>query len=178
MLFIISLQVQRGESLCSEKEYEFEDKCCSKCNPGMGLVSVCSAVNDTTCLPCVDNESFSSSIYHEAPCRQCTHCPAQSHIATPCNRTHDTVCQCDLGFFFALEDGDIQCLMCEACPVGWGVINTCGDGLNTECLECPNGTYSDITSSIATCIPCTQCTGSQRALQSCDSTRDAICFGE
>ncbi|KAL5006131.1 hypothetical protein ScPMuIL_017289 [Solemya velum] len=172
----LMLAVQQGESSCSDKEYELENKCCSKCDPGTGLVSVCSAANDTACFPCVDKKTFSSSIYHDVPCRQCTDCPAQSHIATSCNRTHDTVCQCDMGFYFSLDGGDIECLVCELCPVGMGVISTCGDGMNTECLECPNGTYSDISSSIATCTPCTQCTGSQRALQSCDSTRDAICF--
>jgi len=162
---------------CKEKSYDFNgQRCCSKCSPGFGLDNDCSHGNDTKCASCLTGQTFSSDDWHIEKCQNCSECQKHSHVKKTCTLTHDTVCECNVDFFFNMVAK--ECLLCNFCPIGYGAIIPCNGLQNSVCYKCPNGTYSDVKSATLQCKRCTRCTSRQVEIQACRDTDDTICYGK
>lgn len=160
---------------CREKAYDFNgQRCCSKCSPGYGMVSDCSHGNDTQCRPCLEGKTFSAPDWHTGKCQNCSECKKHSHVKEPCTSSHDTICECDVDFFYSYLAK--ECLLCNLCPIGYGAIIPCSGLQNSVCLKCPIGTYSDVKSATSPCKYCTKCTSRQVEIQPCKDTDDTICY--
>lgn len=161
---------------CRKKAYDFNGKrCCSKCPPGHGMAYDCSHGNDTQCTSCVLGKTYSHYEWHTDKCRNCSECKKDSHVKVKCTLTEDTVCECNMDFFFS--NIEKQCLLCNFCPIGFGAFTKCDRFQNSVCYKCPNGTYSDVKSAIQPCYPCTKCSEGQAEFKPCTLTEDTICYG-
>ena len=111
----------------------------------------------------------------DGKCTPCTVCGDLEFTATSCNASHDTVCECQPGYYKDIKDG--QCKTCRKCPVGWGASPACTSTSNTVCVACPPHSYSSIESSTKSCQSCTICDPSDEfELQQCTAQQDTSCF--
>ncbi|XP_069107978.1 tumor necrosis factor receptor superfamily member 16-like [Argopecten irradians] len=160
---------------CSTDEFESNatDLCCRKCDPGFGLVNQCTRDNATECSPCVLGETFSLPSAHAQKCVPCTSCQMNEHVVTECNRTHDTVCECNIDFYYNLSKK--SCQICDSCAKGFGALRPCTGTHNSVCMRCGNRTFSDKTSAISICKPCSKCVGKQVETEACTPEQDTTC---
>ncbi|VDI48839.1 nerve growth factor receptor (TNFR superfamily member 16) [Mytilus galloprovincialis] len=161
---------------CKEQAYDFNGKrCCNKCPPGQGLSQDCSHGNDTQCGSCVQGQTFSPEFWHTEKCQNCSECKKDSHVKTPCTIVEDTICECNVDFYFHTVAK--ECSLCNFCPIGYGAIIPCNRLQNSICLKCPNGTYSDVKSATLPCKRCTKCSSGQAEFKPCSDTENTICYG-
>lgn len=97
-------------------------------------------------------------------------------MSAPCVEADDAVCRCAYGYYQNETTGN--CEACRVCEPGSGLVVSCQDKQNTECEECPNGTYSDEANHVDPCLPCTVCEDTERQLRECTRWADAECEGE
>ncbi|XP_066264421.1 tumor necrosis factor receptor superfamily member 16-like [Branchiostoma lanceolatum] len=159
---------------CPSQHYDSSGACCSQCPPGEGVTTPCSDGTGTGCTACVPGQTFSHSRSHTEPCRACSTCGSNMNVASLCNRTHDTVCECSVDFYW--DEETERCERCQICPPGFGAVEACSSRQDSGCVACPNMTYSDVDSPRARCLACTRCTDSQVMLQTCTSISDTICL--
>ncbi|KAI8492973.1 hypothetical protein Bbelb_289770 [Branchiostoma belcheri] len=160
---------------CPSQHYDSSGACCSQCPPGEGVSTPCSDGNGTGCTACVPGQTFSNSRSHTEACHECSTCGPNMEVASVCNRTHDTVCECSADFYW--DEETEQCERCQICPPGFGALEACSPRQDSGCVACPNMTYSDVDSPRAQCVACTRCTDNQVMLQTCTSISDTICLG-
>ena len=154
------------------------------------------------CEKCIEGSTYSSSIGSELTCLPCSKCPEDAKIVRRCNITHDTVCVCgheqmnesyissvneaptalDRSHLFLrmrfLSADTKQCKLCDLCSAGWGASRPCGDGFNTMCNRCPQGTFSDRLHATAPCLKCRRCKRGLKVLRTCSTTRNTVCLKE
>ncbi|XP_060086572.1 tumor necrosis factor receptor superfamily member 6B [Heteronotia binoei] len=139
--------------------YEWQDPItrerliCQQCPPGTCVEQYCTKNRQTRCQQC-------PSLYYTQywnyldRCLYCNNiCSSLEVEALPCNATHDRVCHCKPGYYF--DRYSDFCLPHSTCPMGSGVAEPGTPHKDTQCAECPSGTFSN--SSTATCQPHTDC---------------------
>ena len=161
---------------CTEREERVGDLCCSRCPPGFGVTQTCKNRTNTVCSPCVHGKTFNPIHSHLDNCRRCSTCSPNSGMRVPCNATHDTLCQCNRGYYW--DPKLAECKQCSLCPHGWGASKPCTPDHNARCHKCPEGTYSGVLSATQTCIKCTPCRAHERMLQECTAIQDTVCTGK
>ncbi|XP_065759495.1 tumor necrosis factor receptor superfamily member 11B [Muntiacus reevesi] len=147
---------------------------CDKCPPGTFLKQPCTGRRKTVCAPCPDH--YYTDTWHTSDeCLYCNPvCKELQYVKQECNRTHNRVCECEEGRYLELE----FCLKHRSCPPGFGVLHPGTPERNTVCKRCPDGFFSNETSSKAPCRKHTNCSAFGLLLtQKGNATHDNICSG-
>ncbi|XP_061412088.1 tumor necrosis factor receptor superfamily member 16-like [Lethenteron reissneri] len=160
-------------SSCPSKTFTDDGTCCLECPPGMGVAEPCQGHNNTQCQPCLDSVTFSATESHVEECVPCSLCPARMRVHAPCTSTEDTVCECSSGLFANPQDG--ACIECHVCPPGFGVVVQCSPDEDSSCAPCMSGFYSEESSDVEPCMPCSSCSEDQEVQQECTSSADTNC---
>nr|3URF_Z Chain Z, Tumor necrosis factor receptor superfamily member 11B [Homo sapiens] len=145
---------------------------CDKCPPGTYLKQHCTAKWKTVCAPCPDHY-YTDSWHTSDECLYCSPvCKELQYVKQECNRTHNRVCECKEGRYLEIE----FCLKHRSCPPGFGVVQAGTPERNTVCKRCPDGFFSNETSSKAPCRKHTNCSVFGLLLtQKGNATHDNIC---
>ncbi|XP_060537669.1 tumor necrosis factor receptor superfamily member 11B [Pantherophis guttatus] len=148
---------------------------CDQCPPGTYVKQHCTASAKTECAPCPD-QSYADEWNNNERCHYCNViCQELQYEKIKCTSTRNRVCECVEGRYLNLE----FCLKHTACPPGFGVVRKGTPESDTVCERCPEGYFSNDTSSEAACQMHTNCSAlSLKLVQKGDSTHDNVCQGE
>ncbi|XP_015672876.1 tumor necrosis factor receptor superfamily member 11B [Protobothrops mucrosquamatus] len=148
---------------------------CDQCPPGTYVKQHCTASAKTECAPCPD-QSYADEWNNNEKCHYCNVvCKELQYEKIKCTSTGNRVCECVEGRYLKLE----FCLKHAACPPGVGVVQKGTPESDTICERCPEGHFSNDTSSKAACQMHTNCSAlSLKLMQKGDSTHDNVCQGE
>ncbi|XP_036435657.1 tumor necrosis factor receptor superfamily member 14-like [Colossoma macropomum] len=144
--------------LCVRTEYEINGECCPMCAPGNHVHRHCTADTSTTCAPCPE------SAYIDVPnglikCFNCTVCISGQglRVKTPCTRSSNTVCKSLDGYYCTDQHrGSCRRAMKHTnCSPGQYIKQRGTAFKDTECAECPDGTFSS--GSLQICHPHSKC---------------------
>uniref|UniRef100_A0A4W6EP64 TNFR-Cys domain-containing protein n=1 Tax=Lates calcarifer TaxID=8187 RepID=A0A4W6EP64_LATCA len=138
------MKVFSGSSLtCHPAEYQTGNECCPMCPPGSRVKTDCTEFRSTSCLPCLEG-TYMNQPTGLKNCFPCTNCSGLK-IKTSCTSTSDTVCEPLEGFYCM----DVKDKGCEAaqrhrhCEPGQYISKKGTASTDTECSDCPDGTFSD-----------------------------------
>nr|KAF6472745.1 TNF receptor superfamily member 6b [Molossus molossus] len=133
---------------------------CGQCPPGTFVHQPCGRDRPTACRPCPPQHYTRFWNYLER-CRYCNViCGEHEEEAQPCSVVHNRACRCRPGFF-ALAG---FCLEHSPCPPGYGMVALGTPTQDTQCQQCPPGTFSANSSSSEQCQPHRNCTALGLAL--------------
>ncbi|XP_015999895.2 LOW QUALITY PROTEIN: tumor necrosis factor receptor superfamily member 14-like [Rousettus aegyptiacus] len=173
LLLLGCLHCALAMSPCKEDEYPVGAECCPKCKPGYRVNQPCWE----DCVPC-DRGTYTAHPNGLSECLQCQVCDPAMGLETrrKCFSTNNTVCGCDQGHICVTEEGD-NCAKCRphrVCGPGQRVQERGTERRDTECADCPPGTFSP-GGTLAQCQPWTQCSGwfqmeTEPGTQSTDAT--------
>uniref|UniRef100_S4RK23 Nerve growth factor receptor n=1 Tax=Petromyzon marinus TaxID=7757 RepID=S4RK23_PETMA len=119
--------------------------------------------------------TFSATESHVEECVPCSLCPARMRVHAPCTSTEDTVCECSSGLFADPQQVG-ACVECRVCPPGFGVVVQCSPDEDSSCAPCMSGFYSEESSDVEPCMPCSSCSEDQEVQQECTSSADTVCI--
>ncbi|XP_032633128.1 tumor necrosis factor receptor superfamily member 11B isoform X2 [Chelonoidis abingdonii] len=145
---------------------------CDQCPPGTYVKQHCTATKKTQCAPCPD-QYYAEDWNNNDECQYCnTVCKELQYVKQECNGTQNRVCECTEGRYLELE----FCLRHTECPPGFGVVQPGSPESDTICQRCPEGFFSNETSSKAACEKHTNCSalGHKIALNG-NAVRDNVC---
>ncbi|CAK6447871.1 unnamed protein product [Pipistrellus nathusii] len=142
---------------CSGKQYLVKDQCCNLCPPGHKLVSDCTDLTDTECVPCSEGE-FMATWSSERHCHPHSYCEPNAGLLVQSKGTleTDTSCVCDKGLHCVNEACD-HCIPHIPCPPGFGVKEMATGVSDTICEPCLVGFFSNVSSAEEKCHPWTSC---------------------
>ncbi|XP_066240523.1 tumor necrosis factor receptor superfamily member 6B [Saccopteryx leptura] len=145
---------------------------CRQCPPGTFVYRPCSRDRPTACLRC-PAQHYTQFWNYLQRCRYCNViCGENEEEARPCSIVHNRACRCRPGYF-ALAG---LCVEHTPCPPGSGVVALGTPTQNTQCQQCPPGTFSANSSSSEQCQPHRNCTALGLALNVPGSPfHDAMC---
>ncbi|KAI1901913.1 hypothetical protein AGOR_G00039320 [Albula goreensis] len=144
---------------------------CNRCPPGFHMQTHCTADQETKCVPCMPNH-FTQFWNYLSKCLYCSSCPSDQIVKRECSPLHDVECECKHDFYWNSQ----FCQKHMECPSGYGVKQKGTAHKNTECEKCPNDSYSNSSSALATCVQHTDCMshGQQVVLKGTD-WHDNLC---
>ncbi|XP_066846792.1 tumor necrosis factor receptor superfamily member 11B isoform X2 [Anser cygnoides] len=145
---------------------------CDQCPPGSYVKQHCTATSPTVCAPCPD-QYYAEDWNSNDECQYCSAvCKELQYVKQECTSRQDRVCECIEGRYLELE----FCLKHTECPPGFGVAQPGTPESDTVCKRCPEGFFSNVTSSKATCQKHTNCSalGFKIALKG-NAVRDNVC---
>ncbi|XP_044282465.1 tumor necrosis factor receptor superfamily member 11A [Varanus komodoensis] len=171
----VQLSLQITTPCISEQHYEYLGRCCTKCEPGKYMFAKCTTTSETVCHPCGPNE-YMDVWNEEEKCllhKICDHGKALIEV-NPGNSTFQRQCACTAGYHWS-EDCDC-CRRNTKCPPGYGVKHPIQQNKNTECLKCPTGFFSNVSSATDACRAWTNCTalGAEEKIPG-NNWSDAVC---
>ncbi|KAK2810757.1 hypothetical protein Q5P01_000355 [Channa striata] len=139
-------------------EYLTETGCCPRCSVGSRVKTDCKESRPTSCLPCLEG-TYMNKPSGLKYCFSCTNCDEGSGLKKKksCRTTSDTVCE-PLDGFYCVDSTENSCARANQhrrCEPGQYVSSKGTASSDTLCSRCPDGTFSDGTSTI--CQPHTQC---------------------
>uniref|UniRef100_A0A8D0E9Z4 TNF receptor superfamily member 11b n=1 Tax=Salvator merianae TaxID=96440 RepID=A0A8D0E9Z4_SALMN len=148
---------------------------CDQCPPGTYVKRHCTASLKTECVPCPDQHYTDEWNYNDE-CQYCNMvCKELQYEKVKCSSTQNRVCECIEGWYLDLE----FCVKCTECPPGFGVVQQGTSESDTVCERCPEGYFSNETSSKASCKKHTNCSELDlKIIRKGDATRDNVCWGE
>ncbi|XP_059907634.1 tumor necrosis factor receptor superfamily member 14-like [Gadus macrocephalus] len=144
---------------CHEDQYRVGDRCCYACDPGSRVYRDCPEGRQTRCQPCAEN-TFHKGLNRHKHCTPCTRCDADRGLLLKrsCTETSDTMCD-TLDGYFCRDPHEGGCREAQRhsvrCSPGHRIGQKGTAVSDTECLECPNGTFSNGT--VTACQPHTEC---------------------
>ncbi|NXF86660.1 TR11B factor, partial [Eubucco bourcierii] len=145
---------------------------CDQCPPGSYVKQHCTASSPTQCAPCPD-QYYAEEWNSNDECQYCsTVCKELQFVKQECTSTQNRVCECVQGRYLELE----FCLKHTECPPGFGVAQPGTPESDTVCKRCPEGFFSNETSSKAACLKHRNCSalGFKIALKG-NAVHDNIC---
>nr|XP_016854868.1 PREDICTED: tumor necrosis factor receptor superfamily member 1B [Anolis carolinensis] len=151
-------------------------KCCRSCPPGFRVLHACTESADTQCESC-DEGMYTTAWSRAERCFSCIpSCKAGFVEVKPCTRTQDRCCWCPPDQFckVKLSQTCFQCSQFQACGKGYGVTKPGTNASDVECAPCGPGTFSDVESRTAACLPHKRCAS---VTEPGNSTHDAVCGG-
>lgn len=161
---------------CTDKQYVFNGQCCDLCQPGMRLVNHCTDVTKTQCLLCNSGE-YMNTWNRESRCYQHTHCESNEGLQVEKEGTSDTdtICACKEGLHCTSKECR-RCVLHTSCGPGFGVKQMATGTDDTVCEPCPDGFFSNESSTFEKCHPWTSCEAKKMAvLQEGTDQTDAVC---
>ncbi|XP_036435643.1 tumor necrosis factor receptor superfamily member 14-like [Colossoma macropomum] len=155
---IFSMNFKLCFCLCAWDQYEIDGECCPMCTPGNRVYRHCTVDTSTTCVPCI------YSTFIDAPnglrqCFSCTVCATAKslRVKTACTRSSDTVCE-PLDGHYCTDEHSGSCRRAVKhtnCSPGQYIKQRGTASKDTECAECPDGTFSN--GSLQSCQPHSKC---------------------
>ncbi|XP_068019327.1 tumor necrosis factor receptor superfamily member 11B [Melanerpes formicivorus] len=145
---------------------------CDQCPPGSYVKKHCTASSPTQCAPCPD-QYYAEEWNSNDECQYCsTVCKELQFVKQECTSRQNRLCECVEGRYLELE----FCLKHTECPPGFGVAQPGTPESDTVCKRCPEGFFSNETSSKAACLKHRNCSalGLKIALKG-NTVRDNIC---
>ncbi|KFV64803.1 Tumor necrosis factor receptor superfamily member 11B, partial [Dryobates pubescens] len=145
---------------------------CDQCPPGSYVKKHCTASSPTQCAPCPD-QYYAEEWNSNDECQYCsTVCKELQFVKQECTSRQNRLCECVEGRYLELE----FCLKHTECPPGFGVAQPGTPESDTVCKRCPEGFFSNETSSTAACLKHRNCSalGLKIALKG-NAVRDNIC---
>ncbi|XP_042317549.1 tumor necrosis factor receptor superfamily member 11B [Sceloporus undulatus] len=148
---------------------------CDQCPPGTYVKQHCTTSSKTECAPCPD-QYYADDWNSNEECQYCNVvCKELQYEKVECSSTKNRVCECIEGRHLELE----FCLKHTACPPGFGVVQQGTPERDTVCESCPEGYFSNETSSEAACQQHTNCSAlGVKIMRKGDATCDNVCQGE
>ncbi|XP_020851443.1 tumor necrosis factor receptor superfamily member 11A isoform X2 [Phascolarctos cinereus] len=139
----------------SEKHYEHEGRCCTKCDPGKYMSAKCTATSESICLPCGPDE-YIHTWNEEDKCLLHKVCDSGKglKVVHPGNRTFPRQCACTPGYHWS-DDFD-SCQRNGKCGPGFEAENPLQPNEDPGCKPCLMGYFSNAFSS--KCKSWTNCT--------------------
>ncbi|XP_060065868.1 tumor necrosis factor receptor superfamily member 1B-like [Ylistrum balloti] len=150
----------KGETLC---------KTCTSCRPGYKQVTRCTKVNNTHCEPCRPG----TYAYNNAKrCHPCRHCVRGRRHGRKCRKIEKAQCWCPKRTYYRRGN----CIPCTRCQAGSYVKSRCSFTKDTNCQECPQGTFFSRSKNFSKfCAKCHECRHGEMIDQPCNSTHDTVC---
>ncbi|XP_036435351.1 tumor necrosis factor receptor superfamily member 14-like [Colossoma macropomum] len=155
---IISSNFEHCFGSCAWAEYEIGGECCPMCSPGNRVYRHCTQDTSTTCVPCLP------STFLDAPnglikCFSCAVCdPGQGlRVNTACTQSSNTVCE-PVDGYYCTDQYSGSCRRADKhinCSPGQYIKQKGTASKDTECAECPDGTFSN--GSLQICQPHSKC---------------------
>uniref|UniRef100_UPI00398F304A tumor necrosis factor receptor superfamily member 16 n=1 Tax=Pristiophorus japonicus TaxID=55135 RepID=UPI00398F304A len=171
LLCLLFLSWVLADDSCPSRRFTSQDECCDLCPKGHGVIKECNTTN-TQCQPCEDGVTFSPTA-GLARCQLCSSCPDKMEVELSCVATFDTQCQCVGGHY---RSGGRRCVPCTTCLPGFGMLTECQRHQNTVCQPCPEGSFSEKSSSSQPCSACHVCGEDHFVLKTCGATSDTVCL--
>ncbi|XP_030614710.1 tumor necrosis factor receptor superfamily member 14-like isoform X2 [Archocentrus centrarchus] len=162
---------------CNSTNYQAGNICCPRCPAGRRVQTDCTEDVSTSCVPCGDG-TYMDKTNGLKQCTHCTNCHPVSglKLKRSCTVTSDAVCE-PLEGFYCLDHTGVSCGAAHEhrhCQPGQYISKTGTAYTDTECSECPNGTFSDGTFKI--CQPHKLCESlNLRLITPGNATADAQC---
>uniref|UniRef100_A0AAX7V9T9 TNFR-Cys domain-containing protein n=1 Tax=Astatotilapia calliptera TaxID=8154 RepID=A0AAX7V9T9_ASTCA len=132
-----------------ETQYEKDGQCCLMCKPGTSMST--EDCKNPQCQPCLDNH-YQDKYTTKNKCLQQPYCDRNKNFEAqvPKSKTERSICKCKVGFHCSSEEC-ITCVEHTVCQPGYRakVIGT--NILDTECEQCPDGTFNNNASWYAQC---------------------------
>ncbi|XP_022045481.2 tumor necrosis factor receptor superfamily member 5 isoform X1 [Acanthochromis polyacanthus] len=154
-------------------QYERDGQCCNMCGKGTSMTPSTSC-EFPQCTECFDRE-YQEGYTKESLCNRQPYCDTHLNFEKPVHsKTAKTICKCIEGFHCAAKD----CKTCVAhtqCGPGQGAQTKGSHTHDTQCEECPEGTFSNETSWSSPCKEWTSCEGTFYTEQKGTSTSDTKC---
>ncbi|XP_075684094.1 tumor necrosis factor receptor superfamily member 11B [Rhinoderma darwinii] len=175
VVFHVSITVGNSPKYTHYDTYTLLEFQCDQCPPGTIVKHDCTAEKRTECAPCPSNY-FTNEWNSHRDCQYCSAiCKELQLVKQECSSTSNRICECIDGFFLDIE----FCSPHKECPPGYGVIQQGTPDSDTICGECPEGMFSNVTSSKAPCQKQTDCKKlSRKVLYKGSSTHDSVCKEE
>ncbi|XP_073722926.1 tumor necrosis factor receptor superfamily member 14-like isoform X1 [Misgurnus anguillicaudatus] len=131
---------------CYNGEYEINGQCCPMCDAGNRVLLHCDKSRRTTCISCI-KDTYTDSSNGLSKCLQCFVCDLSNglRVKKACTVTSDTVCE-PLPGHYCIDVKGKSCLQArkhKTCSPGQYINQTGTEFQNTECADCPAGSYSD-----------------------------------
>ncbi|XP_067833559.1 tumor necrosis factor receptor superfamily member 5-like isoform X2 [Heptranchias perlo] len=157
---LLLLGCVQSERACYNHEYQFEEKCCRKCEAGSFVERDCTSTTETVCTPCADG-GYTDALNGLRHCLRCPICDREHHLTElePCTPVKPTRCVCDEGFHCNGFSENGECTSCKQnvmCGVGEGATTSGSNPQVIHCEPCPDGSFSNIPSQ-RPCRPWTRC---------------------
>ncbi|XP_061486681.1 tumor necrosis factor receptor superfamily member 5 isoform X2 [Rhineura floridana] len=149
------LALEQGPN-CTATQYKQGDRCCQKCPPGNKVESECPDAL-SGCEPC-ESRHFQGAWTKEKHCTPHRYCDENAFLFVhrDGDATRDVVCRCRNGTHCSSHECQ-TCWQNTLCGPGQGVLREASHRSDTVCVECPNGTFSNISSATARCQPWSSC---------------------
>uniref|UniRef100_A0AAX7U3E4 TNFR-Cys domain-containing protein n=1 Tax=Astatotilapia calliptera TaxID=8154 RepID=A0AAX7U3E4_ASTCA len=162
----------------NDTEYNHNGLCCTKCRPGYRGDTRCTETTDTVCTPCPPDQ-YRENFNFYPNCNSCQKCKEEKGLqyAQNCSSTTPSKCICRPGRFCRLGYDNPYCSDCKKykqCKPGLGVSVKGTPNSDVKCKICPEGTFSDKTSSTDPCQPHTDCNG-RAVLREGNTESDNVC---
>nr|XP_055031782.1 tumor necrosis factor receptor superfamily member 14-like [Misgurnus anguillicaudatus] len=131
---------------CYNGEYEINGQCCPMCDAGKRVLMHCDENTSITCISCI-KDTYTDSSNGLSKCLQCSVCDLSNglRVKKACTVTSDTVCE-PLPGHYCIDVKGKSCLQArkhKTCSPGQYINQTGTEFQNTECADCPAGSYSD-----------------------------------
>ncbi|KAM9764470.1 tumor necrosis factor receptor superfamily member 5-like isoform 2-T2 [Dama dama] len=98
---------------CSPGEYYQAGRCCKACPAGQHVGEHCRRPHSRgKCLPCLPG-TFMKYLNRVEACVKCSTCSENEEVLEECMPTHDQVCQCPSGYFYAHVGSSEICSPCS-----------------------------------------------------------------
>ncbi|XP_071623298.1 tumor necrosis factor receptor superfamily member 8 [Heliangelus exortis] len=169
---------------CATLENWFYDEtsqsCCYQCPSGSVKRKACPRDPDGDCMRCGPEEYVNTSS-PKPYCDACVSCTEESDLVemSPCSLNSSRVCQCRPGLF-CQTPAQHTCTRCQQhtlCQPGFGVKVRGTSTTDVTCEKCPDGTFSDQSSSTEICKPHTNCAALHKIpLRKGNATHDQVCL--
>ncbi|XP_047453806.1 tumor necrosis factor receptor superfamily member 6B-like [Mugil cephalus] len=157
--------------------YEHQDRStgkilqCNKCPPGNYMGAHCTATSPTRCYPCIPD--YYTELWNYMPmCLYCSNlCSENQEVEKECSSTSNTVCRCKEGFYAS----DDFCFPHSECGPGQGVLTKGTLQKDTVCEHCPDGYFSNSSSTSDLCVKHQECPSTQLVLLHGSAYHDTVC---
>uniref|UniRef100_F6UM62 TNF receptor superfamily member 11b n=1 Tax=Ornithorhynchus anatinus TaxID=9258 RepID=F6UM62_ORNAN len=148
---------------------------CNQCPPGTFVKRHCSASRQTLCAPCPESH-YAGEWHSDEECQYCnTVCKELQYVRQECNSTHNRLCECVKGRYLDLE----FCLRHTVCAPGFGAVRPGTPESNTVCQRCPDGFFSNESSSQAPCRKHRNCAAlGLQTISRGNASHDSVCAGD
>ncbi|KAF6737077.1 Tumor necrosis factor receptor superfamily member 5 [Oryzias melastigma] len=175
ILTVVFVVVDAQDLHCDpHTQFEKNGECCQMCPPG-NRMHPDSGCNDPVCVPCIKGE-YQDKYNTENTCRNQPYCDPNKNFKIPVNleTTVKYVCSCKDGFHCSTADC-ITCVAHTPCAVGFGVQTKGSHASDTVCEKCPDGTFSNESSTEDACRKWTECGAGYYAEKVGTDRSDNIC---
>ncbi|XP_064610857.1 tumor necrosis factor receptor superfamily member 16-like [Liolophura sinensis] len=149
---------------------------CLRCPPGSHVLpgKQCSPNSVDHCRCCPDEQFQPDFVESVQTCADCSTCRQKEIEIQTCSSTADRKCVCEDGMHHDVVND--RCEHHSPCKEGYGMVSNGTSTSDTKCEPCQsNKTYSNMSSALEPCQPCSVCKPGEYVTKSCVPETDTIC---